>query len=115
MPSLLPENAVITEQFATVASSGLIGAMTVLGLIVGVAILVQYGRGIRNGDDDDDDDDDFGDDDESEFDLSSTQPSISEDSPDATSETELSLLGVPSFRWGGQDNGRRMKVEVAEA
>jgi len=113
MPSLLPENAVITEQFATVASSGLIGAMTVLGLIVGVAILVQYGRGIRNGDDDDDDD--FDDDSESDFDLSSTQPSISEDSPDATSETELSLLGVPSFRWGGQDNGRRMKVEVAEA
>jgi hypothetical protein len=109
---LLPETAVITEQFAAVASSGLIGAMTVLGLLVGVAILVQYGRKIRRGDDDDDD---FDDDDESDFDLSSTQPSISEDPQDTTSETELSLLGVPSFRWGGQDNGKRMKVEVAEA
>ena len=77
------------------ASTGLIGAMTALALLVVGGLLAQFVRKTNGRDDFDDGDDDFEDVLDSEV-----QPAI----PDGSSETATPMpkLGVPSFNWGGQ-------------
>jgi hypothetical protein len=75
--------------------------MTALALVLGGALLVQFLRKTNGGDGLDDDDDDF------DLEIHTTVPDGS-----SGAAAPPPKFGVPSFNWGGHDNGLKMKGEV---